>query len=305
MSEEITKVQESSEVLLFKEQLKIAEEYANAIRNSMYGKKFEKLIPDTENDLDADGNPTKNKIVIENNDIVACILMGRSLGLSDMVSVSFGRALDNLSYFQVMKGKALGLDTTSSLQHIFAYEKEGKVITGIDGQGINAIILKAGITYKYLNDFKRKVYYRDQKKVFLGYEFDPNWVIMNRGIKPEDFKLALSEGKYAVLEDFTFFTEIEFYRKGWDNHIESYSLLDATEAGLYKGIDFAGNEVKGKVAWNGNPKRVLMTRVISIGGSRIGGDALNGLVSLDELNEIKNYDNAPVDTSYEDMTTKQ
>jgi hypothetical protein len=305
MNKEIVKKSENISVAMFKEQLAIAQEYADAIVNSMYGKLFETVVPDMENNLDENGNPTKQKKITKKEDIVSCILLGRELGLTDMVSVSMGKTLDKLAYFQVMKGKALGLDAPSSLQHVYAYEKDGKVVTGIDGQGINAVIIKAGIKYKYIADFKAKKYYRTQVQtgvgIFLGYDLLDDFFILTNSTSPDDLRTAIASKKTIVKEYFTFYTEIEFYRKDWDALRESYSLLDATEAGLYAGYNYNGEFIKGKPAWNGNPKRVLTTRTLSIGGSRIGGDALNGLISLDELNELKNDDNAKPDTTTIDI----
>jgi hypothetical protein len=278
MNDGIVKKAENSQVSIFKEQLAIAQDYADAVVNSMYGKLFETLIPDP-------ANPDKQIKVIKKEDIVACILLGRELGLSDMVSISFGKTLDKTAYFKVMKGKSLGMDTISSLQHVFTYEKEGQMIIGMDTHFINATILKAGINYKFVKDFERKVYYRDKNNVFLGYILDENWIIINRGIKPEGLKAALEQGKFPVKEEFTFESSAIFYRKGWEPHIETYSLLDATQAGLYQGFDLLGNEIKGKPAWNANPKSIMNGRVITIAGRKIAGDALNGLYSLDEIND--------------------
>ena len=291
MSNDLQKVTENTDVARFKEQLEIAKQYVEVIKNSNYGKLFEVRVPDENGLKDTEGNFTQTKVVIRDEDIISCILLGRELGLSDMVSVTFGKTLDRTAYFKVMKGKSLGLDPITSLQRIFAYEKDGQMIIGTDSSAISSVTIKAGITFEIITDFKRKLYYRDAKtKAFLGYDFDESWVVANRGIGATKLQEALTSGKYAVLEDFTFYSESIFHRKGFNDHKESYSLLEATEAGLYKGLKFDGTEEKGKFAWNANPKRILTTRLIAIGQSRLGSDILNGVYTNEEILEIKSND---------------
>ena len=276
--------QVNNSVAIFKEQLEIAEEIAKAIMNSNFADAFKVKLPDP-------NDPEKQIVGVKKEDIISCILLGRELGLNDMTSITFGKTLDKTAYFKVMKGKSLGLDAVSSLQHIFCYEKDGNMVVGMDGNSVNALAIKAGVTYSYIEDFVVKKYYRDLKNVFLSYTFESNYILITKNTSPVEAQKALEEGKIPVKECSTFSTTVEFERKGWKPYRETYTLLDATEAGLYKGIDFVGNEVKGKPAWNSNPKRVLMTRTLSIGNARIAGDALNGLLPLEELNEIRNIDN--------------
>ncbi len=288
MSSDIVKSNENNSVVQFKQQLEMAEQLAEIVAKSpIYGKNFEVVIPDTENNLDENGKPTKQITVIRKEDIVSAILLGRELGLSDMVSITFGKTLDKSAYFKVMKGKTLGLDVISSLQHIFVYEKEGQMIIGTDTHAINATIINAGINYEFIVDFKPKKYYRDQKtKIFLDYELDSNWIVVNKGITPATLSSAITQGKLPVLEYITFYSEVILYRKGWKPHTESYSLLDATEAGLYKGLNLNGEEVKGKTAWNAHPKTILNGRVLIIAQRKIGGDVLNGTYSKEEMIDI-------------------
>jgi hypothetical protein len=291
MDKEIAKNSNYSEINLFQKQLETAKQYVNVIKNSLYGKLFEVRVPDENSEKDENGLPTKTKVVIRDEDIISCILLGRELGLSDMVSITFGKALDRIAYFKVMKGRSLGLDAITSLSRIFAYEdRDGKMIIGTDAAAINASVTKVGITFEIIEDFKSKKYYRDSKtKVFLGYDFDDDWVVVNRGAT-QKAKDGIAEGKFPVLEDITQYSKAVFHRKNWSDHTETYSLLEATEAGLYKGFKFDGTEEKGKFAWNANPKRILTTRLIAIGQSRIAGDVLNGTYTTDEVLEIKSND---------------
>jgi hypothetical protein len=264
------------------------------VKESKFGTLFETLVPDPNS---KEGAQIK---VIKDEDIIACITLGGSIGLPPMVAITFGKTLDKLAYFKVMKGKSLGMDIVSSLHHVFAYEKDGNIITGMDSHAINATIINNGITYHFVDDFKQKLYYRDSKtKEFLGYNKEDNYFVINKGCSANDLTTAINAKKTLVTEHITFYSKVEFDRKGWKTHIEEYSLLDATEAGLYKGIDFVGNEVKGKVAWNAHPKTILNGRVIAIGARKIGGDVLNGLYTKEELDEITN------DNSNEPITPHQ
>lgn len=295
MSAELELKKENSQTAIFREQLETANQMAELVINSNYGKLFETLVPDEVNNLDEEGKPTRQIKVIKKEDIVTCILLGRQLGLDDIVAITFGRTLDKTAYFKAMKGKSLGLDTITSLQHVFVYEKvvdgQPTMVIGTDAAAISSTIIKGGITYEITVDFKVKKYYRDQRtRIFLGYDFDESWVIVNKGITVTELKAALDIKKYPVTEEVTLYSEAIFHRKGWPDLKETYSLLEATEAGLYKGIKFDGSEEKGKFAWNANPKRILTTRLISIGASRIGADLLNGVYTKEEVLELKSND---------------
>lgn len=281
-STEVKKI--SDDVSTFKNQLQIANDYAEAIMQSHYGELFKSYVPDPEHE-------GKQLVTIKKEDIIACILMGRELGLPDMISISFGKTLDRLAYFKVMKGKTLGFDPVTSLQRVFAYEQNGSIITGVDGHGINSVIIRTGVKFDFIKDYEIKKYYRGATKelnnLFLGYTLEENWIVVNRGILPEQLKTELSLGKLPVKEDITYESEVIFYREGWKPLHESYNLLDATDAGLYKGFDKQGNEVKGKPSWNAHPKTILNGRIITIGGRKICDDALNGLYSIEELKDME------------------
>jgi hypothetical protein len=293
MDNSLEKIPLNQDVATFQYQIDTAEKIAEiVVKSPIYSKLFEIVVPDTINNLDENGKPTKTIITINKEDIVACILLGRELGLSDMAAITMGKALDKMAYFKVMKGRELGLDAISSLQHVFAYENDGKIIIGTDGQATNAVVIKAGIKFEFIKDFERKSYYRTfiQGKIgtFLGFNLNEDWVVFRNNMPPDELKESLSKGKTLVTEHYTFCSEVKFTREGWQPLVETYSLLEATEAGLYQGYDFNGNLVKGKPAWNGNPKRILNTRIISIGENRIGGDVLNGTYTKEEIDEIIN-----------------
>lgn len=282
-NKELDIIKSSSAIQSFQQQIEDAEKMAEIVLNSETFKgRFATKIEDP-------NDPEKQIIAYKKEDVISCILLGMEMGLPPMVSISFGRTLDKLAYFKVMKGKSLGLDAVTAMQHVYAYEKDGAIICGMSGAGINAVAVNGGVTYKMLKDFQPITYYRNQSNQFIGYDFKEDWVISNKGItKDELSKACLEEKKYPVKEELTFCTEILFKRKGWDDLIESYTLLDATEAGLYKGFNFEGLAEKGKPAWNANPKRVLTTRVLSIGYNRIGADIMGGLLPKEELDEIMN-----------------
>lgn len=286
MSGELTQIPQSPEVARFAADLKMAQDICNVVKASTYGKLFETF--------DVDPNDSTKQIkVIKDEDIIANILLGRALGMQPMESIIFGKTLDKMAYFKIMKGKELGFNVTNSLQHVYAYEsKDGKLMMGTTAAAINATATKAGVTFQITKDFIRKPYYRTFHKdgkigTFLGFELNDQQVAINSGISKEEKEAKLAAGATMVMEYFTYVSEAIFHRKGWPDLVESYSLLEATEAGLYWGINFNGNAVEGKPAWNNNPKRVLNTRLIAIGQSRISSDVLNGVITIEELNEIR------------------
>lgn len=148
----------------------------------------------------------------------------------------------------ILMGKELGLGTMTAITNI--YSVSGKASLGV--HVINALLLKAGVTYKILEDY-RPIYGTKQGT------------------------------QEKVLADYR--TTIEFFRlvKRADGNwkemsiISTYSYNDAKNAGLTD-----------KDNWKNHPKTMTRNRAIAIGGRMIAGDILLGCYETSELLEVNN-----------------
>jgi len=109
-------------------------------------------------------------------------------------------------------------------------------------------------------------------------------------------------GSIAVLKDSkpTYIAEVKLTRynpilKQLDSVKIKYTTKQAIEAGLYKGINQAGEEVKGKANWNAHPATHLIKMCTMIAGRIIASDALNGIYTSDEISFIQDTKDSAFD----------
>jgi hypothetical protein len=290
-----TPTESSTDVFL--KSIQEAEKIAEYVVNSeTFGASFEKMVPD----LDKDGNPKTNEegdikyvTVKSKADVISAILLGKELGIQPMAAISLGKLLNADAYFKVIKGRSLGLDPVSSIQNISVINTSaGKTIhTGV--HVISKAIIDAGVDIEILEDATPVYSYVNYKnKEDLGTELNPDWFVVSSATSKEALQKAITEKKIIVTRKIvTKRTTITFARKGRKPMTISYTLQQATDAGLYMGVNsVTGEEVKGKANWNNHPETHLRGRVISIGGRIIAADKLQGVYSSDELQDFTNYE---------------
>ncbi len=183
-------------------------------------------------------------------------------------------------------GKELGLGVMTSVNNI--YPIEGKATAGV--HVINALLLKAGVIYKILEDYTPLYEYKDKSNI-----------VYNTDTLPASFTLGTVEGVKAGKADvirypdpYDYRTTIEFSRrvKQLDGSYEkmtiktSFSIKDASTAGLLN-----------KTNWKNHPKAMLLARCIAKGGRQIAADVLLGLYETSELAEVHNIEYTVPDIS--------
>lgn len=151
----------------------------------------------------------------------------------------------------ILMGKELGLGTMTAVTNI--YSVNGKASLGV--HVINALLLKAGITYKINEDYKP----------IMGYK---NKGLINEESAVIDYRTVITFTRLVKREDNSF-KEMEV--------TASYSLSEAKTAGLLE-----------KDNWKNHPKTMLRNRALAIGGRMIAGDILLGCYETSELMEVNN-----------------
>ncbi len=271
----------------FIEQLKQAEKIAEWVSKSKtFGRAFS----------DEEGN-------INTGDVVSAILLGNELGIPPMSAITLGRRLNADSYMKVMKGRTLGLDPVSALSLISIIPtKAGDVIhTGI--HTITKVLIENQIKINILEDFVEvyKYFTLENKEVEFDIHKDKLFIIEKFTTKQET-QDAKDSGKILVFRKlFTRRTTVKLERENHNPITISYTLQDAVDAGLYKGVSSDGETVEGKANWNYHPATMLRNRTITIGGRIIAADKLQGTYETNEAIEFTDYQE--VDTTPDDVTT--
>lgn len=282
----------------FMVQLEEAEIVADKIANSTI------LSVPFQTDVTVDGIVTK---VVNKNDIIANILLGQEIGLNPMASIMLGRKLSAKTYLSVIKGRAMGLDLVSSMTQISVITTANGDIYHTSVHIITNCIIRGNASYSIIKDFE-PIYKYSKFDTTTG-KFLPlndSDVIDENGntrsncliidvISVESINRAKEENKIIVqkkIKDRV--TTINFKRpiKGLDFNI-SYSLQQATDAGLYRGyhselLDASGNPIfiDGKDNWNKHAATMLRNRPLSIGGRVAVPDILHGIYETAEAAEI-------------------
>lgn len=230
---------------------------------------------------------------VNKSDVIAAILLGSELGIPPMAAITLGRRLNADSYMKVMKGKALGLDPISALQSVNIIEtSNGDTIhTGVGV--ITKVLLDTKVKFIILEDFEPIYEYKHIKSnQKVNYEqYKDNIFVVDKFTPEEEFRKAEQESKICVFKtEVTKRTKIRFERSGFEPIEISYTLQQATDAGLFMGINSISNEkVKGKANWNNHPATMLRNRTLTIGGRIICGDRLMNTYSNDEASEFTDY----------------
>lgn len=254
------------------------------MKSETFGKVFEKR--------DKDGKVVKNK-----SDIIAAIITGRELGLSEMASITFGKQLDRHAFFKVMKGASLGIDPITSLDVINVIStSNGDIIhTGINV--IASALLKSGIRFEFTEDAKKEyVYCRTKDGEEVGAELKDKYFVITPKTTKEAIKKATEKGDifvYKKLKDIK--TTVRLERDGHPPLVLTYTRNQAIDAGLYKGTKSDGTTSDGKPNWNNHLETMLRNRALTIAGRLYGADVLQRTYSHEEAQEITDIEGEVVD----------
>ncbi len=294
----------------FIDKLNEAEKIADYIANSKtFSTQFETQIKDNEGML--------IRTEVNKADIIACILLGKEIGLQPMAAIVLGKKLNAKSYFSVLKGKELGLDPVSAIQQISVIATQNGDTYHIGTHIINKVLLDNNVKVTILHDFEPIYKYKESvpKQGILYENFDDKLMLLyiNGVTTADEIKKALSEGKKVVIRTITDrFTEINFKRESKNiDYTLKLTLQECTDSGWYKGyhsteVDASGKPlfVEGKLNWNNMTRLMLRNRVISQGGRFVCDDKLNGIYSTEEVSDFTNVKVNVVDTIAEDVTDK-
>lgn len=279
-----------------------------------YLQTFEDLAKCVENTSHADSFRDKDNAV-NRQLIIANMVFGHELGLTPMVSVSYGKRLNYQSYQCIKRGKALGLDEVSSMTKLFFIaNREGSENLYVHVDVINKVLIEAGILKRIVEDYVPiYAYFTLQGNTKL----DDDIVLDKEGKLLNSFFLvdmtllkATSNKAYIDLvktkreEGFTPVyrkevnrrTSIEFKNTKTDETATiSFSTQEAINAKLKAGFhsEFVNEKneplyIEGKDNWNKYPRQMLINRCIAIGGRFMAANKLYGVYELSS--EIENSD---------------
>jgi len=255
--------------------------------------------------LDADGNA-------DPADIITAIMLGNEMGFTPMASVLLGNKLNINKYMSVIKGKALGIDSVTSVNKIYNLPTKIGDIIALAVDIHTKCLLDANVKFTLVEDFAPVYVYQSDKGNFT----ETDVFNSDSTIKPEFYlipsvytdavKLEIQEAiknhKICVMKkqiDTRTTWRFERPAKGIDLTI-SYTLQEATDAGLYAGyhskltdvVKIGGKDVnqprwvEGKDNWNNHYKAMLRNRPLEIGARIIVADKLQGTYSYAEAYEI-------------------
>lgn len=267
--------------------------FAESIKDTDLGQRF------------AENITVEGKVVsvININNMVTCLLIGKELGLSPMVSLSYGRGLNLDSIQKIELGQALGLSTTAALKNIFVFETGGnrQVYTGINV--VEGCLNKHNIDIHIDEDFV-PVY--EWFNIQLGkpiVEYNPERHVDVDSYNDAYVKQAMTErGCIPVTRIIkTYRTTVTLTRKGKKTTM-SYTLQEAIDAGLKSGKNSVnGSEVKGKDNWDKHTRSLMRKMAIMIASRICANDILNGMYSDFELVGAPTIPDDTTDTKFADF----
>ena len=269
--------------------IKVIEQFAESVKFSSFANAFK----------------VNGKVNI--GDIIANIVLGIEIGITPAASLALGRKLNANSYFSVLRGKELGLDTITSMSKIYILPTANGDIIALDVSIITKAILDKGVEIHRVRDYSPTPIYKSITGQYLGHKYllydnsgklKDDYFLYNKLSNSEDELVeARKNNKIIIIESgITFVTSIRLVRKSHNiDETFHYSIQDATDAGLHVGFhsSLVDNKnqpiyIKGKDNWNNHPQNMLRNRPLSIGGRIVVADALQGSYSLEEANEITN-----------------
>ena len=284
------------------ETLQQAEEFANYIAKSQFAENFVRVIR---------GEDGKDKREVNVSSIVACLVLGQEIGLKPMESIAVGRMLDRNAVIKVHRGKDLGLNPFAAIQNIHIFSTGGgNEIVYLGIHVVEKVLTEMGVRRDIIDDGTK-----DYIRYFLysknndgeEVEYDESKYFLISGASAEDVKKNIAAGKKPVIRKRDRRGLIKLIR-GDQSIAIPYYLTDAIEAGLYRGINSLGEEVKGKDNWHKHLATHLRKMSTMLGARIIAADRLSGIYVDSEIDAIKvskaNYHDA-VDVEYAETVDTQ
>lgn len=278
------------------EEFEQIEKLVDKLENSTIAKQF----VEKKYQYDKDGNPIlETEVEVFNKaDMIMCLGLGSALGMTPYVALSYGKNLNLKSVKKIERGKRLGLDYATALENIHIWGDGSKEIIYTSIHIVNKVLTEAGVARRIILDGTTRISYCIEIESGNEVIFNPSIhkdVPQNlpaatldkvvEGIKEKGFTPVTKSKPLYVAE-----IELKRFNKVL-NDVETivtrYTSQDATDAGLLKGIDRDGNEVKGKDNWNKHVATHLRKMCIMIGGRTICADKLLGIYSPDEIDFVK------------------
>lgn len=236
-----------------------------------------------------DGNPTGVRVVSKSS-IATCLLLGNELGFKPMESITLGRRLDDEAVVKIHTGRDLGLSPMSAMKNIYVWKGGGNreiVYTGI--HVIYKCLNEEGVKINVIDDGTKPFYYYTNKQTNEELpEYNPRThVLLNGELSMAEIKQGLENKLIPVVRNQTYRGLVELVR-GEQKIAIPFTLRQAVEAGLYKGVNSFGDKVDGKDNWNKYPAIHLVKMSVMNGARMIIGDRLNGKIYIaEEIDFIK------------------
>ena len=285
--------------------IKKIEALVDALKDSTYAKQF----VEESWKYDEDGNKIEDTLVSTFNraDMIMCLGLGASLGMNPYVALSYGSRLNIQAIKKITTGEKLGLDFTNSMAQIYIWGEGAKEIVYTSIHIVNMVLTKVGVIREILQDGtipqNKCVVYTTGKTVDFDSEIHK---VLPKGMNDEVLdKVAngiIEKGGIPVKRLPPYYeAEVRLTRYNQQARQKEivtpkYTSQQAIDAGLLKGINSWGEEVKGKDNWNSHPATHLLKMCIMNGGRMIASDALMGIYLGDEISSIKTTASSEKDT---------
>lgn len=250
-------------------------------------------------DKDEDGNideSTETRTFNE-GDMILCLGLGAELGLSPWEALSYGKSLNLNSIKKIRKGEKLGIDYNVALDQIYIWGTGSKEIIYTSIHIVNTVLTRLGVKREIIYDGKKPIYTYINARTEKEVQFDAlTQRVIPRNMSSEDLLTIIEalakENLIPVYRDGGYKAQVRLTRyiplRKEDEVVEiSYSVQEAIDAGLYKGIKTDGSESKGKDNWNSHLSVHLIKMCIMIGARMIASDALQGVYIPEELPFVK------------------
>lgn len=183
----------------------------------------------------------------------------------------------------ILMGQELGFGAMVAVNNV--YSINGRASVGI--HIITGLLLKAGIVTEILEDYIPLYRYKDESSTVHSHD---------------DAQELLKEGKKLVksLEPYDRRVKIKFKRKlkQPDGTYEPMEVIQVYTLGEAKSMGFLDKD-----NWIKQPKTMLKSRCLTLGGRLIGSDVLLGLLEHTELADITQNANIKVDIDQNGNTT--
>lgn len=310
---------ENKYIEILKNELEFLKEFVAIYKETSYAIPFRRVVERPNED-----GVLSRVTEVDENQMLACIITGRIVGLDPTTALSYGNTLDDSAIIKVSIGRHLGLDANQSLLRIHTFKnKEGKISVVLSTQLIEAVMIKYNISIEVVENFKPVFRYETPNGKELNYEevieddeLKPNWIILNP-LRPPTAKEVTekqAEGfKYCIRRVVDYRTTVKAVR-GKRICYESVTRQDAIDWGLYPGVTTWGEtrEETGRMdMWKKRLPRMMQKTALSNVADRIASDLLYGTISdatysqYDDDNRSEKFDIISDEDDYTEILSSE